>query len=242
MDWPKTKNVLIAALLATNLFLVWAILSSEKIVPVDTELINQTVSILEKNGFHIQCEIPEKKKKISVLSVLYDEYNGDFAYQVNEQPLTDTLTEKNSTEIAENFLVSHSLYTKNTVLLSSTAEEDGNYQVHFKNIVDGIEIEDCYTICTVTKWGVSRMERNWLNPSDYGKNKKEVLPATTVLLTFMTDQLSQGKKSSITDISLVYKLDSPYGIERDASSDTAFPMWRITCSDGTKTYYNAYEI
>lgn len=242
MDWPKAKNVLIVALLATNLFLIWAIFSSKEVVPVNTELIDQTVSILEKNGIHIYCEIPEKNKKTPVLSVLYDESNGVFTYQLEDQPLTETLTEKTAAEIAEDFLISHSLYTENTVLFSSTEDDEKNYRVSFKGIVDGIEIEDCYTICTVTKQGVSMMERNWLNPTEYGKHKKEIVPVTTVLMTFMTDRLNQENKSSITDISLVYKLNSPYGSEDNASSDTAFPMWRISCSDGTKTFYDAYEI
>ena len=242
MDWPKAKNVLIVALLATNLFLIWAIFSSKEVVPVNTELIDQTISILEENGIHVYCDVPEKNRKAAVLSVLYDESNGTFTYELEDQTLTDALTEETAVEIAEDFLISHALYTENTVLFSSTMDGEESYRVSFKNVVDGIEIEDCYTICTVTEQGVSKMERNWLNPSGYGKNKREIIPVTTILMTFMTEKLNQENKSSITDISLVYKLDSPYGSENDTSSDTAFPMWRITCSDGTKTYYNAYEI
>lgn len=241
MDWPKAKNLLIIALLATNLFLIWAIFSSKDIIPVDTEIIDQTVSVLEENGIQIYCDIPEEPEKTAVLSVLYDDTNGTFTYQTEKEPLTDTLTENSAYEIAEGFLKNNNLYTKNTVFFSSAKNSDGNYKITFKNILDGIEIEDCYTTCIVTKNGVSQMERNWLTPSGYGKNKREILPATTILLTYMTDQQAQKIKSSITDISLVYKLYSPYGSEKDPSSDTALPMWRITCSNGSKSYYNAYE-
>lgn len=241
MDWPKAKNLLIVALIATNLFLIWAIFSSKEVVPVDTEIIDQTVSVLEKNGIHLYCEIPEGPSKMAVLSVLYDDANGTFTYQTSKEPLTEALTKDSAKKIAEDFLEKNSLYTKNTVFFSSTEDGNDNFRVTFKNQADGIEIEDCYTICTVTENGVSKMDRNWLIPSGYGKNKREILPATTILLTYMTEQQSRQSLSSVTDISLVYKLYSPYGSEKDPSSDTALPMWRITCSNGTKAYYNAYE-
>lgn len=241
VDWPKAKNILIVALLATNLFLIWAIFTAQKTVPLDMEIIDQTVSILEQNDIEVYCPVPTEQRKISVLSVLYDDMDGIFEYQVTENPLSQPLTENDAIQTAETFLVDKSLFTENTVLFSVSAPIEGVFQVKFKNIVDDIEIEGCYATCTVTKDGVTKLDRYWLVPSGYGKNKREIIPAATALLSFMTDFQEQGKKT-ITNIALVYKVDSPYSKDDEASSDTAFPMWRITTSDGKKSYYNAFDL
>ena len=242
MDWPKAKNILIIALIATNLFLLWSIFSSHQGDFQKEDLRRETEALLLENGIALSCEIPQGYKKVAVLSVLYDDQTGSFDYTPPQNPQAPPLTEETARQTADAFLTREGLMTQTTEFFGVRPSQQipGQYLVSYKNIFDGIEIEGCFILCTVSPEGVVHMQRQWLTPLEYGKNKGSLIPATTALLSFLSEH-PQNQPITITDISLVYKLDSPYQEISEVSADTAFPMWRITCGSGEIFYQQAFE-
>lgn len=74
-----------------------------------------------------------------------------------------------------------------------------------------------------------------------GNSKQKIIPAASALLKYMNQLKTEDPFCSkeITDISLVYMVNSPY--DGNITSDTAFPTWKITASDGSITYISAYN-
>ena len=242
MDWPKAKNILIVALLATNLFLLWSIFFSHRSDVADVDLKEQTAAVLQENGISLYCEIPTGPEKIAVLSVFYDDNTGIFEYDPPEGPSTPALSEETAQQAASEFLQEKGLMTDTTLFSSVTVSSfaENAYDVRYENRIEDIEIEGSYMVCTVTSQGIIRMERHWLLPDQYGKNKGTLSSASAALLSFLAS-LPEGTQKSVTDISLVYKLDSPYSEISETFADTAFPAWRITTSDGDTFYASALE-
>lgn len=246
MEWSKIKNILIIALVLTNLLFIFLIISADsgEYKPDSPDLLNETVSVLENNGITISAEIPYEEKEMAVLTLTYDEDNGTFFYTGSQK--IPELTEKTALKAADSFVENLELPSAdgNEIRKGSCfpSEEDENmYVVTYGSYYDDYKLEDSYLICFVTQDGVVKMKKNHASAEAAGKSRQKIIPVTTALLKYMnqikTADINAG--AEITDISMVYKIEAPY--DGNITSDTAFPTWKITASDGALSYIPAYN-
>ncbi len=243
MDWTKAKNILIAALLATNLLLLGILIYGNiKVSGEDARFLNNTIAVLEARNIAITTELPIKSTRMPVLSV---EYNKEDTELIKMQlEIQETLpiyqrTEASAKAMAENFLKKCDLMNEN-VIYQKTKENEGIYTVSYSDAINGIAIEDSYMDCIIKDGKVEAINRLWLKPVELGKTKKQIIPIAQALIKFMSEH-PNNSKITIEKIELVYWLDSVnLGVE-SLISDTAFPAWKIIYNGGQISHINAFE-
>jgi len=243
MDWTKAKNILIAALLVTNLLLLSSMLyGNAKVEAGDSQFLANTVEVLKARNITIDAELPTAQVRMPVLSVEYDDPDITLINELlAEQALLpdSQLTSIEARDMADRFIEQCGLMTEN-VAFSSVDEFDDVYFVNYIDEIDGIAIEDSFMTCIVKDGKVVSIDRLWLKPVELGKTKKLVIPIAQALIKFMSDNPDNGD-ITIQEIKLVYWLDSVnFGVESPVS-DTAFPAWKIVYDDGQVVHINAFE-
>jgi regulatory protein YycI of two-component signal transduction system YycFG len=243
MDWTKAKNILIAALLVTNLFLISGMLyGNAKAEAGDSQFLANTVEVLKARNITIDAELPSAQFRMPVLSVEYDnaditvinELLSDQALLPDSQP-----SSIEAREMADRFIEACGLMTEN-VAFSSIDEFDNVFIFNYVDEIDGVAIEDSYMTCIVKDGKIESIDRLWLKPVELGKTKKLVIPIAQALIKFMSDN-PENEDITIQDVKLVYWLDSVnFGVESPVS-DTAFPAWKIVYNDGQVVHINAFE-
>ncbi len=245
MEWSRIKNILIVALILTNLLFIYMIIAPDTDNAVDdSDLLADTLTIMTKNNITVSADIPRTDDAMPVITLTYDEENGTYYYTPSEktQPLDET-TAKN---LADDFVDSLNLPSSrnSSIKMCSVYQSEENnslYTVSYGNFYEDYKIEDCYLICTVSSNGVIGLTRNWASAEQAGKSRREIIPVSTALLKYMkliqSDDPLAG--AEITQIALVYKIDSEYSGR--ITSDTAFPSWKITDSENNVTYIPAYN-
>ncbi|MDO4481587.1 MAG: two-component system regulatory protein YycI [Bacillota bacterium] len=246
MEWSKIKNILIIALALTNLLFIFLIISADSKEP-DTDspvLLSETEAVLKNNGIEISAEIPSVEKEISVLTLTYDGDNGTFFYtgSVKLSPLTEEAAIKTADDFVENLGLPSpdgNEIRRGSCYLSE--EIPDTYVVTYGSYYNNCRLEDSYLLCYVTEDGVVRMKKNHASAETSSKSRPKTVPAATALLKYMNQIKTADSNASaeITDITIVYKTDAPYG--GNITSDTAFPTWKITSSDGAVSYIPAYN-
>lgn len=243
MDWSKAKTILIIALIAANIFLIVTYgLSKGEAQKSREERQAETIELLEKRNIFIETKIPDDKGRMAVLTVEYD--NLDQRLLLRQLQHQDALPEKEETEDAirkkvEEFFIDCRIWNKN-VVLDRVIKEGDNITLYYKNVVDGIPLEDSYIACTVEKGKVTSLSRYWLKSLDFGTAKQDTIPATVALLHFM----SMNKEEDviyIEKIEMVYWLDSALIDTESPVLDTARPAWKITYNKGKVVHIDAYE-
>lgn len=249
MEWSKIKNILIIALLLTNILLLFMIIfdggkKNESEIPVP---IDEAISILEKNGITVSCPTDFHEIMLSALTLTFDEDNG-IEYYATDPKISLDLDKKTAKKTADSFIEKSEAYDsikKDLFFVSANPFQhtDGEiyYTVSYGGFFQGYRLTDCYLICTVTPSGVSKIEKHWAK-AEISSEKAYILPLSEGLLTYMTGygKNQPVKNREITDISLVYSVESP--MEDKVSTDTAFPSWKITSSDGKTGFVNAYSL
>lgn len=243
MDWTKAKNILIITLLITNLLLLsFYLVEREKTSRSEEEVLQETLTLLESKNIYVETALPEKHGKMAVLHVEYDHLDpAALKRALAEQtalPVSER-TEENILSLCKGFLEGLGVWTE-TVTQDAVVQDGNATVVSYKNVYDGIDVEDSYIICVVRNGVVDTLERFWLDPMGLGKTRKETLSASAALIDFMSGRQLEGE-IYIEEMELVYWLD-PSAISTDAPvSDTAFPAWRITYNGGEVSYVTAYE-
>lgn len=242
MDWTKAKNMLIVALIVTNLILIYAyVYKNDAIMITDENILEDTIELLESKNIYIETEIPRKYNSMAVLSVEYDKMSQDL---IDQQLASQTVMRKKSDEaiinMTTNFIKKCNLFTE-TMVFESLEKRNGKTMVTYKNYYNDIPVEDSYVICTVENGKVRDIQRFWLNPIETNKaRKKKLIPAAAALIKFMSENEDE-KEIHVEDITLVYWLDSSSFDAESPIADTAFPAWRITYNKGKTEYIIAFE-
>lgn len=244
MDWTKAKNILIVALIATNLVLLFTYAFQEKsLYETEDTIWADTIALLETKNIFVKVENPKRHSRMPVLTVEYGTMDQELVDQVmsNQERLpADRRSEKDLLAMAESFLRHCDLLTENVVYESLEEKKGGETLITYSNQRNGLRIEDSWISCTIKDGKVTKLERDWLDPVGLGKMKREIIPAATALLIFMGEN-EEIEKIDVEDISLVYYLD-PSSIDTEfAVSDTAFPTWKITYNQGKTKHIMAYE-
>lgn len=243
MDWTKAKNILIAALLATNLLLLGIMVyGNTKVSAEDAIFLKNTIAVLEARNIVVVAELPRKSIRMPVLTVEYDNDDAELIkMQLMSQealPISE-MTEASARNLAESFIEKCGLMTKN-VRYEGIKENKGIYTVSYSDAINGIAIEDSYMNCIIKDGKVEAINRLWLKPVAFGKTKKRIIPIAQALIKFMSEN-KDNSKITIGKIELVYWLDSVnLGVE-SLVSDTAFPAWKIVYNGGQIAHINAFE-
>ena len=242
MDWAKAKSIIIAALLAANLFLIlmFVVLKAEDTADEAT-IRQETLTLLAAKNITVEKEIPLKHNEMPVLNVRYDRLDPE----VLENALhaqTAVPEEKRSNERmlqeSEDFLKDCKVWTDGVILDRYEQEED-TITISYRNEYEEMLIEDSYMICTIKDGKIVSLERHWLSPIDFGRTEKATMSASAALVSFLSDP-ERPEEITVEEIEMVYWINSNT-YEGDATiSDTAFPAWKITYNDGLVKHVPAY--
>lgn len=242
MDWTKAKTILIVALLITNAFLIllYNIIGFDQ-GGNESELLIDTVKLLENKGIHIKGKLPEEHPKMPVLIIEYDNMSAEeiellISGQIAKSENDDKI--KTAEEISESFLKENNLWDLGIALIG--VEYNGEETVlNYQNQFQGMIIEGSSMTCTVKNGVVSKIDRFWLKPVGLGKSKKATISASAALINLMRSK-SEGESITVEKIEMVYWLDpSLYG--GAAITDTALPSWKITYNDNKIKLFSAYS-
>jgi regulatory protein YycI of two-component signal transduction system YycFG len=243
MDWTKAKNILIIALLITDLVLIGSILigiSGDK--ARNDQYLQDSLALLSERQIFVDAKIPNDQIRMPVLSVEYDNIDKMLLEQTLNRQIAlpkDQWTEEKIREVTDDFLRNCEIMTEN-VAFESINESAGTYTIKYNNQIKGIALEDSYIICTFSGGKVQTLQRLWLQPMGLGKNKKQVIPIAEALIQFMSDK-QEFDEIHITNLELVYWLDTSSLDLESPISDTAFPAWKITYNSGKIKHVSAFR-
>lgn len=242
MDWAKSKTIIILALIAANLFLLLTFVVMKSEHKADEALVlQQTLELLEEKQIFVDTEIPVKHNAMPVLDVKYDRLRSGRLHEVMDAqiPLEENKRNKEGIlNMAEAFLIDCGVWSEN-VVLESYLESGEETIIRYANVYEGLLIEDSYLVLTVQDGVVTEVDRHWLTPLEFGRTKRATMSASAALVSFMGDP-QRPETIHITNVQLVYWIDSvAYGGETTIS-DTAFPAWKITYNDGEVKHVPAY--
>ncbi len=248
MDWTKAKNIIIAALVITNLVLIGSLYVkfSDKQETEKQEL-SDTISVLESRDIKVDTTLP---KNIGNKPLLYIEYDNADQSLIDEKLSNQAGISSQNVDQAvvekyiNDFLAECNILTKN-VVLKNIEDKNGVYTIEYKNMVEDIALEDSYIKFVFSEGKIIDFKRIWLKPLDFGKTKREIIPISSALIQFMNKiKESPEKESSIViyGIELVYWLDTSALDLNSPVTDTAFPAWKFTYKNGEVIHIGAFEI
>jgi regulatory protein YycI of two-component signal transduction system YycFG len=248
MDWTKAKNIIIVALVVTNLVLIGSLfieyVNTQKIEKL---VLADTILMLQSRKISIETELPGKIGSMPTLYIEYD--NADEAIieenlKNQEGILGIEIDEKGVENYVNNFLVSCNIMTENVVIYK-IANEKGIYNVEYKNIVNKIPLEDSYIKCIFKDGKIQEFKRIWLKPLELGKTKRQVMSISSALVRFMNkigESADKDNEIKVEKIEFVYWLDTTALDLNSPVSDTAFPAWKFTFNKGKVIHILAYKI
>lgn len=245
MDWTKAKNILIVALIVTNLVLIATYFFQTNDRKNDeNEIKDVTIKLLEQQNIYIDAGLIPKdhKQRMAKLTVQYDKMNENVinSQLANQKALPEAKrTEENYISMTKDFLDSCGLMT-DSVTYDQIERAGDDILLTYKNTIDGIAIETSYIIFTVRNGKIVDFKRFWLNPTEISDNEKEVIPANAALIKFMSEN-TEGIRVNVEALSLVYWLDTSSFDAESPVTDTAFPAWKITYNHGKVKYILAWE-
>lgn len=254
MDWSKAKNILIAALLITNLILGTAIYNNaNSSAGREQETIKQnTILLLQGHRIYVEEDIvPGRTERLPVMSVRYRTVSRDgaaAAIAASGVSLAPTASEDEYRRAAERVLdmagVPMEIHEYEEII-----EEGTRTIVRFGTKYQGYFLDNA-KVQVIFRGGVPRgLSETWAEPVSMGQNRKRVLPAHEALIRFMTlleeEQRNQASDEvrediHVEQIRLVYWLEG-YTENGGVSEDTAVPYWCIQYNDGNSVHIAAYE-
>ena len=247
MDWSKAKNILIAALLITNLMLGMAIYRNVNgTAGIEQEEIKQnTIQLLSEHGIFVdEAQIAERTERLPVLTVRYRTISDESiagAISSSTVDLGESASEEEYCQAAEQLLRGMGLFQE-YFICEGRQEENGEYVVSY-----GMEFEDHYLdnskLEVIFREGkIADLSSSWAEPVTMGQNRKRVLPATEALIRFMTtlDRDTLENPVQVDQVRLVYWLEG-YTENGGVSEDTAVPYWCIKYNGENSVHIAAYE-
>ena len=243
MDWTKAKTILIVALIVTNCVLIVTYLFQEYHFKSDEEEVHAaTIKLLKEKNIFVETKIPKTHERMPKLTVQYDKIDQvkiDQQLANHRVLIPEEVTEDNIIALTTEFIEQCNLMTEN-VTFDKIERIGDSFKVTYKNFLGEYPIEESYIVFTIVQGKIIDMNRFWLNPIEVSDIKKEVIPAVTALIRFMSEN-KEEEKIHVQDISLVYWVDSNAFDAESALTDTAFPTWRITYNRGKIQYITAWE-
>ncbi|MDR1572313.1 MAG: hypothetical protein LBS32_07295 [Clostridiales Family XIII bacterium] len=242
MDWTKAKTIIIAALLLTNIVILGAWMAKAHDGARGDE--DATLrAILSSGGIFLETELPKKPGRMAVLYV-QPETNDAAAVRralaAQEALSSATLSDEGLAAAADAILESCGYMDESAEIALPPERDGGRAYVRYRDVFDGIPIEEGYIVCEFEGSRAVGVDRKWYTPVELHDRKGEIITPLRALIQLLGDK--EGDDSLIIrGIELVYWV-SPQGVsEGSPVADTALPAWKITDSEGTTRYIAAYE-
>ncbi|MBQ7606229.1 MAG: two-component system regulatory protein YycI [Firmicutes bacterium] len=238
MDWTKAKTILIIALIATNVFLIYSLLDRHS---DRGEMTNEKVilQLMEQRNIELEVDIPRLHPSLRIIQGEYLSVDREeIAALAQRMPAATSDYEG----VAEDFLEYLGILDDETVYEETELFEDGDIDasVRFKNEVEGLQIAENYIEVYFKDGRITDMNYHWLDDVEVSPRKIETMSAAVALMSLVNQQ--PGAKMTITGIELVYWVPDTDMELGETVSDTAFPTWEITLASGEKKYVGAVQI
>jgi regulatory protein YycI of two-component signal transduction system YycFG len=241
MDWSKAKNIILAVLILTNLFLlgVYGHRYMKEHSQDDDDVYKYTMSVLRENNIYYEGEIYNKSTKLHPLTVSYGKYDANIVNNAISNMRKIPEEDRNEAEYRD---VADSLLQK-CGFMTENVQEESIYAgmekavVSYGNYYKDIPVEECYMNVYFDDGKIVDFERKWIEIVSVGDARVEVTSQLSALLKFMTENEDKGK-TVVNDMHLVYWIDD-YDVGGDVLYDTALPAWCIDYNNGETKYISA---
>ena len=242
MDWARAKNIVIVALVVTNLFLL--VVYGGKYLwdaKQEEDLYQDTMALLQARNIVLNAEIPEEQEALGAVSVDVQKFNVqklDLLLQQETAVPENQRTRENLIEASDAFLHRAGLWVQG-VYVSETETMGNRLFLTYSIAVDGVEVEGPKLYCLLEDGKVASLTGFWVSVGNQGQTEKEILTPVEALLLFAGQQAGNRGLIQINAMELVYRMDAEAMESGETVSDTAFPHWKISYNGGV-TYINAY--
>lgn len=242
MDWTKAKTILIIALLATNVFLIYSHQTRHLDVH-ETGNDEVVAQLMEQRNLELTVEIPKVQPNVHIL---HGEYLSVDREEIKALAFSVPRVEGGYEKAAEDFLEYLGIFDEAVVYDSTTSGTDrpegAEYDacVHFVNVVDGLQIAENFIDVYFEEGQVSDMKYRFLDDVELSPRRVETISAAVAVMSLGSE--TPGEKLVITGIRPVYRVPEADIELGETVSDTAFPAWEITLGSGEKKYVEAVQI
>jgi len=221
MDWTKAKTILIIALIITDIFLIATYGGKHNTEESGNE--EALAAVLKSSNIYVDAEkIPKKHRSKSEdeSDKAYIEAAGDFI----------------------SYLGMNSEYISDAQIVRKPADRENGgetVKVVFGCEVDKLKLDGSFMVCTFTGGEIVGFDSYWLEPGEFSAKKQETISAAAALISYMAEK-EGTEEVRISDIELVYWVNSASYDSMEAVTDTALPTWRITFENGESVYIEAF--
>jgi hypothetical protein len=239
MDWTKAKNILIVALLVTNLVLLCAyVLRENRRADADDDATLRRI-LTEYNVF-LETEMPKQPAPMPVLYVQPEtEDSARVAKALAEQKPILNADRETVLDAANTVLESCGILTENTKPPAQFETDGEKTVIRYRNVFEDIPIEESYIICTIEGGRVAELSRKWYTPLELHDKKGEIIGPTEALMQLLPEK-PEEETIIVRNMELVYRVDPGRPGGESPVGDTALPAWKITDSTGSVVYIAAY--
>lgn len=240
MDWSKAKNILIIALLATNIFLLVTYITNNE---NESSITDHEVlfSVLAGENVFLDTDIPRKYDKMQAVTLTYSDKSDIIEEKLlsAKYVLKDGSQESDYEKMAEKFLQDCGVYNEN-ISFNRLVNEGNRAVARFSNHYKDTEIGGSYVEVVFENGRITDASKQFITAADKSKKKLNVISPEEALLVFMSEKESETSVT-IESMDLVFWVnDSTFDGEM-LVSDTAFPAWQIVYNDGNIKYIEAYR-
>lgn len=260
MDWSKAKTILIIALLVTNIFLVATYETMG--VKDNPEIMDQgtLIELLAQRGVYLETEIPKQAKDMELVPVevlhsveleveallasegarelfnIKDTVSPEEWFNISDADVSSAYV-----DAAVDFITALGFMDEG-VRLKEIYLNDNNYVlIEFKNIYQGLPLEESTMVCTFNEGDLIDLDALWLKALANNRKKVSVMDPAVALLALVGEK-KEEEKWIVRAIELAYWLNLNSRDIEGTVTDTAFPAWCITYNDGEKMYFTAAQI
>jgi hypothetical protein len=140
-------------------------------------------------------------------------------------------------QLAEKFLTDNGLLPQDAKFDAVKQAAAGRFVARWRQDYQGAPLFGGYITVVVTETGVIRARYAWFTPVGVPEKRRMVMPATDALLKALADIRAQLKgEATLEAIQLGYFADAI-----DAREWDAYPVWRLSFSNGQMVYLNGYS-
>ena len=234
MNWSKSKNIILAVLILTNIFLAAVYgrqLLAREMEP-EGDVQTYTMNVLEDNNISYEGEIYSKEKKMHPLTVSYGKYDTNVVKNAVEKmhPVPEADRTEEGYRAAADALLKKCGFQREHVVYAGTEIRGSAAVVSYDNQYEGIPVEECFMTVTFQDGRITDFQRRWMDVISEGDARLEVMSQLSALLKFMTET-DHTDPITITDMYLTYWIDA-YDVDGDVLYDTALPAWCFIYNDG----------
>lgn len=240
MDWSKAKNVILAVLVLTNLFLgaMYVMKHFQYESDSDDEVYEYTMNVLQENNIFFEGELIERPTRMHTLVVSYGKYDSGIVGNAieNSRSIAVSSSDEKYMDAASDFLEKCGFMSEN-VQVSSVIHDGMRTVVDYDNYYKDIPVEECWMKVVFENGKIVDFDRKWIEIVERSETKIEVISQMSALLMLMSEKDAE-EKITVNDMYITYWIDS-YDVDGDVLYDTALPAWCFVCDDGTLRYISA---